>query len=621
MNTTDAITQPRVLVIDDNASIHEDLRSILNPECEAGELTDLEAELFATPVAVPDGLRFAVDSAYQGEEGLQRVEAAVQSGRPYAMAFVDMRMPPGWDGLETIARIWQIDPNLEVVICTAHSDHPWQAIVNRLGQTDRLLILKKPFDSIEARQLAWALTAKWQLNRAARIRHDELVKLVDDRMRDVERANEQLCLMNQELRSARDLAVAASRSKSEFLANMSHEIRTPITAILGYADILGRELTSCTGCPAHAGCGQLRRHLASVETIQRNGDHLLRIIEDILDLSKIEAGKLTVEWIAICPCEIVAQVALIACVPVEAKGLRFDIEYEGAVPEAIHTDPTRLRQILVNLIGNAAKFTETGGIRLITRLVGAGELSAMQFDVVDTGIGMTAEQVGRLFQPFMQADTSTSRRYGGTGLGLIISRRLAAMLGGGVEVVETQPGAGTRMRVTIGTGRLDGVRMLDDPRAATDAARRTSAEASRPDAVPALSGRILLAEDGPDNQRLIAHILKTAGAEVTTVANGQLALESALKAREEGCPFGLILMDMQMPVMDGYTATRVLREKGYTGPILALTAHAMSDERQRCLAAGCDGYASKPIDRQQLIATIQSYLVRQVAATAPQTTL
>jgi signal transduction histidine kinase/ActR/RegA family two-component response regulator/HAMP domain-containing protein len=433
---------------------------------------------------------------------------------------------------------------------------------------------------------------------------NDMIAVLEDRQQALERA----------LRTAE----AATQAKSEFLANMSHEIRTPMTAILGYAHIVQEEITCCTRCPAHAGCAQRQRAVELVETIQRNGQHLLQLVNDILDLSKIEAGKMTVEHIPCSPCEIIARVASVARIPVETKKLRFDIEYEGALPETIQTDPTRLRQILINLVGNATKFTDTGGIRLVTRFIDAGDQSAVQFDVVDTGIGMTEEQVGKVFQAFTQADASTTRRYGGTGLGLAISKRLAAMLGGDITVLRTAPGAGTSVRVTVATGPVDRTRMIDDPARATVVADAPSPEAT-PSATPSpLAGsRIMLAEDGPDNQRLIAHVLRKAGAEVTCVENGRLAVEAALKVRDDDVGFDVILMDMQMPVLDGYEATRLLRAKDYRGAIIALTAHAMASDRAKCVAAGCDEYASKPINARELIQTIRTHWHERTAGVSP----
>ena len=406
------------------------------------------------------------------------------------------------------------------------------------------------------------------------------------------------------LRLAKQRAEAANQAKSEFLANMSHEIRTPLTAVLGFADVL-LEQGDLKEAPPE------RREAAM--RIKRNGEHLLRLLNDILDLSKIEAGKMTVDRIACRPCEIVADVVSLMRIRSDAKGIKFEVKYEGAIPETIRTDPTRVRQALINLLGNAVRFTETGSVRLITRCVDRGE-PMLEFDVVDTGLGMSAEQVARLFRPFCQGDNSTTRRFGGTGLGLAITRRFAQMLGGDATVVETHEGWGTHMRVTLATGPLADVAWVDDPLAATLAAAAPEGAALAAPDPNALAGcRILLAEDGPDNQRLISHVLRRVGADVTLMENGKLAVDAAMQAMVEGWPFDLILMDMQMPVMDGYEATGRLRRGGYAGPIVALTAHAMAGDRERCLQAGCDGYASKPIDRARLIATIREHVEAQMS--------
>ncbi len=415
---------------------------------------------------------------------------------------------------------------------------------------------------------------------------------------------QELKAINEELLATRQSADDANMAKSEFLANMSHEIRTPMTAILGFTETMLDPDQSDS------------EKLGAVHTVRRNGEHLLQIINDILDISKIEAGKLEVERIRCSPVQLVTDVKSLMQVRADEKSLAFDIEYIGPVPKTIESDPTRLRQILVNLIGNAIKFTETGGVRLITRFVddaedgrgGRPKGTVMQFDVLDTGIGMTAEQTGKLFQAFAQADSSTTRRFGGTGLGLMISKRLANMLGGDITV-ESTPGKGSMFRVTVTTGSLDGVKMLDDPTTAT-IIRSEDTPASKSNAGK-LDGRILLAEDGPDNQRLISFVLKKAGATVTIVENGKLAVEAALATRDEGHPFDVLLMDMQMPVMDGYEATSLLRQKGYSGPIVALTAHAMASDRDKCIKAGCDDYVTKPIDRPKLIDLVARYLARQ----------
>ncbi len=400
---------------------------------------------------------------------------------------------------------------------------------------------------------------------------------------------------NKDLELLSKAAEASSQAKSEFLANMSHEIRTPMTAILGFSEILMESATDS-------------QQLDAIRTVRLNGEHLLQVINDILDLSKIEAGKLEVECTTCSPRHVLADVVAMMEPRARAKELSLEVEYAGLMPQTIQSDPTRLRQILINLTGNAVKFTKTGKVRLVSRLVESeSSNSTLQIDVIDTGVGMTEEQVARLFVPFQQADTSTTRRYGGTGLGLAISRRLAQKLGGDV-VVKSNPGNGSRFTVTVATGSLDDVEFIDNP---TDVKTPIESNAHPMARNTQLNCRVLLAEDGPDNQRLITFLLKKAGAQVVQAENGLVAHNLALDARDTSSPFDVILMDMQMPVMDGYEATRRLRNAGYTDPIVALTAHAMSTDREKCLNAGCDAYMTKPVDRAKLISLVSDFASRQ----------
>jgi CheY-like chemotaxis protein len=377
--------------------------------------------------------------------------------------------------------------------------------------------------------------------------------------------------MEQLLRDARDAAEAANRSKSEFLANMSHEIRTPMTAILGYADLLSHgELTAVE-----------RREYT--DTIRRNGEHLLAILNDILDLSKIEAGQMVMESVPFRTAELVEEVMSLMRVRATAKGLTLAAEIDSSTPRVMKSDPTRLRQILVNLVGNGLKFTQQGGVHLRVSASAHNGESRLRVEVRDTGIGMDDDAIGRLFKPFMQADASVTRRFGGSGLGLTISRRLARMLSGDIEAV-SQPGTGSVFTLHL---------PLVGTTSETDMTVADPATVDGPP--PRLDGlRVLLADDAPDNRMLVSFILQAAGTTVDTVENGRQAIERA------GNGYDAILMDMQMPDTDGYTATRELRRRGFNRPIIALTAHAMSGDRQRCLAAGCNDYVTKPIDPDTL---------------------
>jgi len=373
-----------------------------------------------------------------------------------------------------------------------------------------------------------------------------------------------------ELEAARAEADRANRAKSDFLANMSHEIRTPLTSVIGYADLLPDNDENAA-------------------IIRRQGRHLLSIITDVLDLSRIEAGRLDVESVACSPRALLHEVADTLAERAAQKRVTLSIECDHALPERIVTDPTRLRQIVLNLAGNAIKFTSEGSVRIRASAHEQNGRTRLRVDVADTGIGMTPDQIERIFQPFSQADSSTSRRHGGTGLGLAISRRLAEALGGSLSV-ESTPGHGSNFRCEIEC-RKPSAADSDEPALA-------AAHTHAPSAVdtPIAGRRILLAEDSPDSRRLIQHHLRKSGAEVHPVEHGRAAVHAALQAERAGKPFHLIVLDIQMPELDGYGAARALRDEGLNTPILALTADAMTGTRERCLAAGCNDYATKPLD-------------------------
>ena len=398
---------------------------------------------------------------------------------------------------------------------------------------------------------------------------------------------------NFQLDEARERAESSSKSKSEFLANMSHEIRTPMTAILGYIDVLSTDEDVRTD---HS------QSDAALSTVRHNADHLLTIINDILDMSKIEAGSMVAERVDMSPSHLCYEVMDLLKPRALGKNVALELEFQSHIPSTIESDPTRLRQILINVLGNAIKFTEVGAVSL--QVSCDPKSNEMTFAVRDSGIGMTAEQVSAIseFSAFSQADSSTTRKFGGTGLGLRISNMLAEILGGGIQISSTH-GEGSTFTIRVDCGKPDSLELVAPENDVQRKLRVATKERAEEPSGTLLEGvRVLLAEDGPDNQRLISHLLKKAGAKVDFADNGRIAVDYLTGCAVEDLP-DVVLMDMQMPELDGYGATIELRESGYTLPILALTAHAMSGDRQKCIEAGCDDFLTKPINRNELISS------------------
>ncbi len=701
----------RILVIDDNRAIHDDLRKILLGENKTREhLQDDEAFLFgveALPITT-----FEIDSAYQGQEGLAKLEQSLAEGRPYALAFVDVRMPPGWDGVETITRLWQADPNLQVVVCTAYSDYSWSDIQRRLGQSENLLILKKPFDNIEAIQLAHALTRKWLVSGQAQARLEDLDLMVVRRTAELQAANERikqqfeekaaaelafrtvfesspigitlsdlngrfvdlngameqlmglpkasvigrdpadlgwigdredyetvrkalddgddldsqeltyrnpklggrtgllwarrveiagtgysLCFvldiserkqMEEDLVRARLGADAAAQAKSEFLANMSHEIRTPLNGILGLSALLEEE-----DIPEG-----IRLMMSLIRT---SGEVLRRVLDDVLDFSKIDSGKLELEE---------EPFDLRACLQwsfdlfrtvAEDKEIKCTLHLDDALPARVSGDATRLRQVTANLMSNAVKFTHQGSIEMEAHLAEPHPRDGkhlIRISVRDSGIGIPEDRIDRLFRSFSQVDASTSRSYGGTGLGLAISQRLVNMMGGDIRV-KSRPGEGSTFEFTITAG---------------------IAAAAEPDA--ALTSRadfkglkVLVAEDNKVNQIVTMRMLQRMGCKTELASDGASAISHI-----EANSYDVVLMDVNMPEVDGLEATRRIRRLPTAQscvPIVALTASATNEDRNACMAAGMDDYLSKPIEIRALRRALERWGHPRVTGIAP----
>ena len=485
-------------------------------------------------------------------------------------------MSPRWKALIGYADD-ELPNTLEAWTSRVHPEDLSQAMVDLEAYMDGKLSSYEKTIRIRHRDGGY----RWIQNRWMAVRDESgmaarIVGMADDITGDVE--------LRDELEQARRRAETANRAKSEFLANMSHEIRTPLTAIIGFAEAgLDHEQTAF-------------ERVESLRAIVDNGRHLRALIDDILDLSKIEAERLEIETVPVNLIDMVFGCHAAIRAEAEAKGLALEIHLMPPLPRVLHTDPTRLKQILYNLCNNAVKFTGQGEVRTVISCDPSRQ--QLVFTVVDQGIGMDTGQVARVFEPFVQADTSTTRRFGGTGLGLSISRRLAKRLGGDIDVI-SEPGVGSVFVLSIATGPLRREDMVDDPRTLPP----PPCNDARRFRIPQVSGDILLAEDNPYNQKLIGLYVRKTGADVTIVENGEQAVEKAL-----GGHFDLILMDLQMPVMGGLEAVELLRQTLYPGPIVALTAHSMIGDREKVLAVGCDAFLTKPVDWQALFEVIAAHL-------------
>jgi signal transduction histidine kinase len=394
-----------------------------------------------------------------------------------------------------------------------------------------------------------------------------------------------------EVETLREAAESASRAKSNFLANMSHEIRTPLGAVLGFAELLRIKDQSPDD----------RDHC--INAITRNGQLLLQLLDDILDLSKIEADKIEVDRAPISMAELLQDIKAVHEHKANEKGISLKIETEGRLPREISSDILRLKQILYNIVGNSLKFTERGEIRVRVVYDPRRYDGNLIFQITDTGCGLSDAEAGRIFQPFMQADGSSTRRFGGSGLGLIISKRLAALLGGDVVLIESRPGSGSTFQVSCDPGPIHESQLVEGEFLLKKEHNKASGSLDAGLRLDDL--RVLVVDDSPDNRNLLSRIIGRFGALVDTASDGSEAVAKALAG-----DFDVVLMDIQMPGTDGLEATAQLRRQGYRKPILALTAHAMKEEQGRCLNAGCNAHLSKPVNFKNLVKSIAVYAGR-----------
>lgn len=493
-----------------------------------------------------DLLKQDVDIAL-AKNGLQALEK-IKQNKP-DLILMDVLMP-GMDGFEVIDRL-RADKHYEsipVIFITG---------LNSAGEEERGLTLgaqdyiHKPFSP-----------------EVVKARVATQLKIVRQRL---------------QLQKLSDELIEASEAKSRFLANMSHEIRTPLTSIIGYAE----------GITQGDFDSQFINNAVGI--IAQNGQHLLNVVNEILDLSKIEANKLEIELLDMDLITLLTSIESLVAQQAQAKGLSFSVNYQFPLPLMITSDPTRLKQILLNLINNALKFTEHGSVTVHVKQTDDGQLS---FCVEDTGIGLTPEQMDKLFADFTQVDSSVARKYGGTGLGLSIARSLANKLGGDISV-ESEPKVGSKFTVTTKLVVPSNTPWIEDQQALTQKARKSH---THKEEIPTLSGTVLLAEDHHDNRALFTQLLKRMGLDVIAVENGEQAVEQSMME-----DFDLIFLDIQMPVMDGISAMKIIKSTAPGVPIVALTANAMTTEIEKYLAEGFTNHISKPIDRRVFISLVEHY--------------
>ncbi|MBT8139852.1 MAG: Hpt domain-containing protein [Gammaproteobacteria bacterium] len=530
--------------------------------------------------AIPDRVRSALDTIAEGLLVLDAKQNIVLANSAFE-SLVDSEAD-ALVGLRIADFEWQLENNES----PAADEWPWyqamQDATSRLG-----VIVKLPDQSDDGK------TRTFMVNCSPVMADGEVAKGVLVSFDDITELEEK----EVQLRLSMQMAEDANKAKSDFLANMSHEIRTPMNAILGFTEILKR--------------GQGKTEEESIKylnTISSSGEHLLGLINDILDLSKVEAGRMDMEIIDCELHKVIHEVTRIMQIKAQQKNISLEYCPRGSLPASIHSDPSRFRQMLTNLVGNAIKFTEEGGVRIVTRYQESPEGNSILVEVSDTGIGMTQEQADNVFNPFTQADTSISRRFGGTGLGLTISKKFVEALGGSISV-RSKHGEGSTFILDIPTGDVSGVPLLS-PSELLDEGSQSEEAANVNWEFP--DSRVLVVDDGPENRELLQVVLGDLGLTIDTAENGLVGTEK-VAAND----YDIVLMDINMPVMDGMQAVGVLRERGYDKPVYALTANAMKGTEQECIGAGFTGYMAKPIVIDKLIALMVETLGATPAAAKP----
>ena len=550
----------RILIIDDMQEIHDDFRKVLAPEAsEDSALNDLAAAVLDVdlPSEARQAPEYELSHAMQGEDGLKLVRAALRDGHPYGVIFVDLRMPPGWDGLETMQRIWAEDPSVQIVLCTAYSDYSWEELFKSVEHVDQLIVLKKPFDVVEVRQLALALSERWLQARGSSEQRDQMLERIDAGITDLRSMCEA---------SPAEIDTGPGKDPlARFMARVCKNLRTILGSKLEFIDAMEQPGTA------------MAEHLRAIQTMQQCCARVASVMGDVIAMGR-NAGAGKADSIEFSPAFLVADVVSLMQAPALAKGLTIEIQHRGPFPKSVESDPTVLRQIMLTLLSNSIKHADSGKIDIVMELTDG---RMMLFYVEDTG----------------SVETDCSHRDSGD---LTLCKQMAVALAGDLRIDSV---SGNRTRTTLsfpigGKSRemvkdLQEVKPFDADRVLLDGS---------------MTGRILLAEDRRDHQRLTSFILKRAGLDVDIAVDGQEACQLALDAWQRSEPYDVILMDIEMPKMNGLDATAHLRAHGYEGPIIAVTANTHVQSADVCRKAGCDDHASKPLSCSGLVNLIAKHL-------------
>jgi two-component system, sensor histidine kinase len=626
-----AFSGSAALISGDDASAQELLRSLSRQsDIRVGLLIDPQGEVLASYPPIPDRNRASISQAasqrlsllhefsrfhtarfqFAADGSLELIQPVVVSGEVVGNVYLQASR----DGLHRkLANYrWIV---AAVVLMSLFSAVLFAVLVERRVSGPLLLLAET------ARRISeednYTLRMRGRVGGEIGILFEAFNRMLDQIQHskvELARANDELEARvhqrTEQLAHACDSAEAANRAKSEFLANMSHEIRTPLNAVLGFTELLRHDTNDVT----------VTEREEYLDIIHNSGQHLLQLINDILDLSRIEAGHLEVEQRECSPQAIIEEVVTLLSVRAKSTGLELNTHWVGPQPESIQTDEYRLRQLLMNLVGNAIKFTSKGRVDVLAEIEvvpGSSPESSdatvtsvpgflLRVDVVDTGIGINPDSLDHIFEPFSQADTSITRRYGGTGLGLAISRRVAVALGGTLEA-RSRENEGSTFTARVSAGHV--VWRNGQDRQST----KPSHDERQTEVLDTeLPRKVLIVDDGETNRKLVRLLLEKHGIATAVAIDGRQGVDAVIAGS-----FDLVLMDMQLPVLDGYAATRELRSRNIDVPIIALTANAMRFDRQQCLEAGCNGYLTKPLQSWQLLKAMRDALVRQETGGVP----